>query len=202
MPGSGNSTLSGCVSRTRRFASRRFAAWRCAALDGLLGALRDDLFGRLVLAQPDEDRVPQPAVAGPLGERDLGDELRLDPVHAARDAARRRAFDRRRARLERLQALHAASSARARRSRCRPCRRSAAAPSRARASPSSSAPNAVREPPGSVKPTTTNSSRCRHLILSQLRVRCLRDRGLPRASRRCLRGRACTLRRRTSRRPP
>ena len=37
----------------------------------------------LVVAQAEEARVAQTAVAGPLGEPDLGDELRLDPGHAA-----------------------------------------------------------------------------------------------------------------------
>src|SRR5688572_97080 len=37
----------------------------------------------LVLAQPQEARMPQPAVARPLGEADLRDEPRLDPGRAA-----------------------------------------------------------------------------------------------------------------------
>src|SRR3954465_16061088 len=41
--------------------------------------LAHDLAGRLVLAQPEIARVAQAAVARPLREADLGDELRLDP---------------------------------------------------------------------------------------------------------------------------
>src|SRR5436190_23164206 len=38
------------------------------------------VLGLLVGAEPDEDRVSQPAVAGPLGEAHLADEARLHPV--------------------------------------------------------------------------------------------------------------------------
>src|SRR5439155_19815139 len=37
--------------------------------------------GRLVVAQTDEDRDPHPAVAGPVLEGYLAEELGLDPVH-------------------------------------------------------------------------------------------------------------------------
>src|SRR5690606_3427051 len=62
-----------------------------------------DLLGGLVLAQPPKGRVAQPSVAGPLGERDLCDERRLDPVHAAACAAGGLRGHRRSAPLERLE---------------------------------------------------------------------------------------------------
>src|SRR5688572_28136193 len=87
--------------RIRGFSLRRRArglgGWRRRR------ALFDNLGRRLVLAQADIDGVPKSAVAGPLGVRDLGDELRFDPVHVACDSARSRLLDGRRAPLERLQ---------------------------------------------------------------------------------------------------
>ena len=69
--------------------------------DGAVAAARDrarrlrhaarlahDLGGRLVLAEALERGMAQQAVAGPLGERDLGHQLRLHPVRAARGRAR------------------------------------------------------------------------------------------------------------------
>jgi hypothetical protein len=47
-----------------------------------LRLLADDLRRLLVRAQALERRVPQSTVVAPLGERDLGDELGLDPVRA------------------------------------------------------------------------------------------------------------------------
>src|SRR3954452_9473321 len=47
------------------------------------GLLPHDLARRLVIAQTEETRVPQPAVAGPLGEAHLRHQLRLDPGRAA-----------------------------------------------------------------------------------------------------------------------
>ena len=44
---------------------------------------RDDLRGGLVEAQALEARMAQAAGAGPLGEADLADELRLDPGRVA-----------------------------------------------------------------------------------------------------------------------
>jgi len=49
--------------------------------------LAHDLRGGLVLAQTLERRMAQVAVARPLGEVDLGDERRLDPVGALRGIA-------------------------------------------------------------------------------------------------------------------
>src|SRR3954447_10388712 len=46
--------------------------------------LAHDVARPLVLAQSEEARLTQPAGAGPLGEADLGDEPRLDPVGALR----------------------------------------------------------------------------------------------------------------------
>src|SRR3954447_21038548 len=46
-------------------------------------ALAHDRARGLVVAQAEEARMAQPPGAGPLGEADLGDELRLDPRHVA-----------------------------------------------------------------------------------------------------------------------
>src|SRR3954447_24980773 len=46
-------------------------------------ALAHDRLRGLVVAQAEEARVAQAPGAGPLGEADLGDELRLDPGHVA-----------------------------------------------------------------------------------------------------------------------
>ena len=43
----------------------------------------DHLSRRLVVPEAEEAGVAQSAVARPLGEADLGDELRLDPCHVA-----------------------------------------------------------------------------------------------------------------------
>ena len=92
--------------------------------------------------------MPQPAVAGPLGEFDFGDELRLDPRDAAALAAGRRILERRRVdaaflqlgrqlaqRLRRESGAHAAGVDQVR---------------RCRSSPSSRAPKPTREPSGFV----------------------------------------------------
>jgi hypothetical protein len=47
-------------------------------------ALQDDLAGVLVLAKAEEAGLAQPAVAGELGEADLGDQLGADPAVAVR----------------------------------------------------------------------------------------------------------------------
>ena len=70
----------------------------------MLGHFAHDLLRRLVLAQPNEARVPQDAVVGELGEGDFGDELRLDPVRALAVGARH--LDRRLVDRERLHPLH------------------------------------------------------------------------------------------------
>src|SRR3954452_8441798 len=56
-------------------------SWTCPVPAG--SALAHDLGRRLVVAEAEEARVAQAAGAGPLREADLGDELGLDPRHAA-----------------------------------------------------------------------------------------------------------------------
>src|SRR5882762_7101995 len=48
-----------------------------------ISALTHDIFRPLVIPQAEESRVSQLASLRPLGESDLSDELRLQPVHAA-----------------------------------------------------------------------------------------------------------------------
>src|SRR5207253_750445 len=45
-------------------------------------------FRRLVTPEPEEDRMPQHAIVGPLGESHLRDELRFDPGDFAHFAGR------------------------------------------------------------------------------------------------------------------
>src|SRR5262245_4078328 len=73
IPSSGNSTLSGRESSTLTTAapSRR--------------PLSHDVAGGLVVAQAEVARMAQAAVARPLREADLRDQLRAHPVRAARD---------------------------------------------------------------------------------------------------------------------
>src|SRR5204863_7506103 len=49
------------------------------------GPLPDHLARALVVAKPEVARVPEAAVARPLGEGELTDEPRLDPVRSSRD---------------------------------------------------------------------------------------------------------------------
>jgi hypothetical protein len=52
-------------------------------------AFEDDRLGLLVFAKAEVARVAKRALAGHFGKGDLGNELRLDPVRAARLASRR-----------------------------------------------------------------------------------------------------------------
>src|SRR5271166_645826 len=52
------------------------------------GALADHIGRGLVVAQPEEARLTQPAVTGPLGKADLGHQLGPCPMRAARDRSR------------------------------------------------------------------------------------------------------------------
>ena len=79
------------------------------------GRSRTTSAGGLVVAQPEEARLPQPTVARPLGEADLGDQLGAGPVRAARDRSR---IDERR--LGRLQLAQAGRRGRAASPRCSP----------------------------------------------------------------------------------
>ena len=61
------------------------------SLLGSLNLARDlapHLLRRLVLAQPDVNRVPQEVVGRPSQIGDLRDKLRLDPVHAGKNERR------------------------------------------------------------------------------------------------------------------
>ncbi len=49
----------------------------------IVGCLGLDLLGRLVLPQALESGLADVAVGGEAGELDLGDQLRLQPVHLA-----------------------------------------------------------------------------------------------------------------------
>ena len=70
-----------------------FAAFLAVAQDAMVlaviaaggGFLAGNLAGRLVLAKALERRMPQDAVRGFLGEGDLRDQHRIDPVHAGVD---------------------------------------------------------------------------------------------------------------------
>ena len=90
---------------------------------------------RLVGAQALERRMADVAVGRPLGERDLGDELGLDPALAAGGAPRpapgleRLGGERRLGDLELRQPRVQVAPGPARSSRCRRCRRSCSAPS-------------------------------------------------------------------------
>ena len=75
IPSSGQNGL----SRFESFSTRL----PCLISGGDRRALASHLVGRLVLAQPEVHRRPQPSVVRPLGELDLGDELRLDPGDVA-----------------------------------------------------------------------------------------------------------------------
>src|SRR5262245_41861532 len=55
-------------------------------MSAMSASLADDIARRLVETQPEEGRVAQAAVAGPFHERDLGDELGLDPRGGLGDA--------------------------------------------------------------------------------------------------------------------
>src|SRR5436853_3332419 len=66
------------ASKTRLF---RQESWR--------GALAFHGLRALVFAEALERRMPEDPVVGPFRERDLGDQLRLDPVHAAFPGASR-----------------------------------------------------------------------------------------------------------------
>ncbi len=67
------------LSRLRRTINR----WSAEDAPASRPALADDLTGGLVVSQAEEAWVAQAIVAGPLGEADLGDELRRDPGHIA-----------------------------------------------------------------------------------------------------------------------
>src|SRR5690348_14019590 len=54
---------------------------------GSLRPLSDDVLRPLVVPQPEISRVAQTAVAGPLAERELPDQPRLDPMGSLRDRA-------------------------------------------------------------------------------------------------------------------
>src|SRR5688500_14055425 len=56
-----------------------WTAYRCLTIVVLLGAL----VRRLIRAQPQETREPQPAVRGPVAVPHLGDEFRAHPVRTA-----------------------------------------------------------------------------------------------------------------------
>src|SRR4051794_36724686 len=78
-PVSGYSTLS------RLLRDRVRPSTLTGTLSGLIGhTFPDDLRRRLVGAQPAPSRMPQPTLARPLGERDLTDEVGLDPLRIAR----------------------------------------------------------------------------------------------------------------------
>src|SRR5262249_58578218 len=64
------------------FLGRRARAARGTPRSG--GALADDLARRLVLAQPLPRGMTQAAVGRPLGELDLPDQLRVNPVRLRR----------------------------------------------------------------------------------------------------------------------
>ena len=66
--------------------------------------LAANVAGLLVVAQPEVDRVAQLGVGGPLGELDLGDELRPDPVRVF--VRLRGGLERAGLRLERPEQLH------------------------------------------------------------------------------------------------
>ena len=114
--------------------------------------------------------MPQRSVARPFGERDFGDEHRLDPVRAPRLRPLRRIAEAGLS-LDRDRASRGSDA-----QRCRPVKpgadlaRVAQLPVRLVARPSSSAPKPPREPSGSVKPPTTISWRRLHLIFCQRRA--------------------------------
>ena len=66
--------------------------WPPISLLRLIGGspltLAPDLLGRLVLAQPDVNRMPEEVVSGPGQIGDLGDKLRLDPMDTQKDERR------------------------------------------------------------------------------------------------------------------
>ena len=68
-------------------AASRMAACSAAGLVHR-GRSRTTSVGVLVVAQPEEARLPQAAVVGPLGEPDLGDELGPGPVRPPGDRPR------------------------------------------------------------------------------------------------------------------
>ena len=113
---SGTATLSGWLIRSR--AGRPGSSSR--------SSLPHHLARGLVVAQAEEARMAQPAVAGPLGEADLRDQLGLDPgARRARGSRSRRRTAGRRARSGRSRAARSRSVARVE-AGARPCRRSAA----------------------------------------------------------------------------
>jgi hypothetical protein len=59
-----------------------------ATYDRVILALSPHLIGWLVLPQSHVNRVPQEVVGRPGQVRDLGDKLRLDPVHPRKDERR------------------------------------------------------------------------------------------------------------------
>src|SRR3954470_9016162 len=70
---------SSCLASPASYATRA----RLAAAAHERSPLADDVARGLVLPQPEEARVAQATVGGPLGEADLRHELRLDPGGAA-----------------------------------------------------------------------------------------------------------------------
>ena len=98
--------IRGSVVRRFRAArlSRRSALWRFAPRCRLrCGPLAHDIGGFLVFAQSLEGGVTQRSVVAPFRERDLGHELRLDPVRALGFEASRRIGEGRRRLLELVQ---------------------------------------------------------------------------------------------------
>ena len=69
----------GALARLRRTVNR----WSAEDAAASRTALADDLRGGLVLTQAEEPRMAEAIVARPLGEADLGDELRGHPGHIA-----------------------------------------------------------------------------------------------------------------------
>ena len=69
----------GALARLRRTVNR----WSAEDAAASRTALADDLRGGLVLTQAEEPRMAEAIVARPLGEADLGDELRGNPGHIA-----------------------------------------------------------------------------------------------------------------------
>src|SRR4051794_9381875 len=67
--------------------------------------LTDHLVRRLVRAQPAPRWMAQPTLAGPLGEHDLADELRCDPLRILGMCPRHRHRERRHVARERTQVV-------------------------------------------------------------------------------------------------